>query len=262
MPTRNTSGSRALLRSLRSVLAGAGFGRIGAVSGEEARAEGLRRLDIVVNLVASNMVAEVCSIYLKRDERTLELCATEGLRKDAVHSARLRIGQGLVGRIAERAQPIATDGCPERPRLPATSPRRGEEVYQLLRRRADPAPRRGPRRAWWCRTAWRGSYSEDEVDGARNRRHGHRRDVRGRRLCSAMAKACRQIPDRRMPPAVMVQGRLRLRGHSPRGSVHLHEPRVDALRTPSPRTCRGRAHAAWHEAMAALRGDLDRADRG
>ena len=72
-------GSRALLRALRSVMAGA--------------SDGQQRLDKVVRLVASNMVAEVCSIYLKRDERTLELCATEGLRQDAVHSARLRVGQ-------------------------------------------------------------------------------------------------------------------------------------------------------------------------
>ncbi|MEM9737083.1 MAG: peptidase, partial [Pseudomonadota bacterium] len=76
------SGSRALLRTLRAVLAGAG--------------DGQQRLDQVVKLVAANMVAEVCSIYLKRDERTLELCATEGLKADSVHSARLRIGQGLV----------------------------------------------------------------------------------------------------------------------------------------------------------------------
>jgi len=81
-------GSRALLRGLRAVMAGPG--------------DGQQRLDKVVRLVASNMVAEVCSIYLKRDERTLELCATEGLKQESVHTARLRIGQGLVGRLAER----------------------------------------------------------------------------------------------------------------------------------------------------------------
>jgi phosphotransferase system enzyme I (PtsP) len=94
-------GSRALLRALRTVMAGAG--------------DGQQRLDTVVRLVASNMVAEVCSIYLKRDERTLELCATEGLRQDAVHSARLRVGQGLVGRIAERAEPFVTDDAQTAP---------------------------------------------------------------------------------------------------------------------------------------------------
>ena len=94
MPTMDKGGSRVLLRTLRAAMASPG--------------EGQQRLDKVVHLVASNMVAEVCSIYLKRDERTLELCATEGLKKDAVHRVRLRVGQGLVGRIAESAQPIAT----------------------------------------------------------------------------------------------------------------------------------------------------------
>ena len=108
-------GSRALLRALRAVMAGAG--------------DGQQRLDKVVHLVANNMVAEVCSIYLKRDERTLELCATEGLRQDAVHSARLRIGQGLVGRIAERAEPLVTEDAPSTPGF-RYLPETGEEIYQ------------------------------------------------------------------------------------------------------------------------------------
>ncbi|MEM7506620.1 MAG: phosphoenolpyruvate--protein phosphotransferase [Pseudomonadota bacterium] len=108
-------GSRALLRTLRAVLAGAG--------------DGQQRLDQVVRLVAANMVAEVCSIYLKRDERTLELCATEGLNPDSVHSARLRVGQGLVGRIAERAEPITTDDAQNTPGF-RYLPETGEEIYQ------------------------------------------------------------------------------------------------------------------------------------
>ena len=107
-------GSRALLRALRAVMAGAG--------------DGQQRLDQVVRLVANNMVAEVCSIYLKRDERTLELCATEGLRQDAVHSARLRVGQGLVGRIAERAEPFVTDDAQTAPGF-RYLPETGEEIY-------------------------------------------------------------------------------------------------------------------------------------
>ena len=107
-------GSRALLRALRAVMAGAG--------------DGQQRLDKVVHLVANNMVAEVCSIYLKRDERTLELCATEGLRQDAVHSARLRVGQGLVGRIAERAEPLATDDASNTAGF-RYLPETGEEIY-------------------------------------------------------------------------------------------------------------------------------------
>jgi len=118
MPTIDKGGSRALLRSLRAVMA----------QGTE-EGDGQRRLDRVVGLVASNMVAEVCSIYLKRDERTLELCATEGLRQDAVHTARLRIGQGLVGRIAKRAEPFATDDAQSAPGF-RYIPETGEEIYQ------------------------------------------------------------------------------------------------------------------------------------
>lgn len=113
MPT-NTGGSRALLKALRTVMAGAG--------------DGQQRLDKVVRLVAQNMMAEVCSIYLKRDETTLELCATEGLRADSVHSARLRVGQGLVGRIAERAEPFATDDARNAPGF-RYLPETGEEIY-------------------------------------------------------------------------------------------------------------------------------------
>ena len=110
-----TGGSRALLRALRTAMAGA--------------AKGQARLDTVVRLIASNMVAEVCSIYLKRDDKTLELCATEGLRPDSVHSARLRVGQGLVGRIAERAEPFATDDAENAPGF-RYLPETGEEKYR------------------------------------------------------------------------------------------------------------------------------------
>ncbi len=114
MPT-DMSGSRALLRGLRAAMAGPG--------------DGQQRLDRVVRLVASNMVAEVCSIYLKRDERTLELCATEGLKPDSVHTARLRVGQGLVGRIAEAAEPFATDDAQSAPGF-RYLPETGEEIYR------------------------------------------------------------------------------------------------------------------------------------
>ena len=142
-------GSRALLRALRAVMAGA--------------SDGQQRLDKVVRLVANNMVAEVCSIYLKRDERTLELCATEGLRQDAVHSARLRVGQGLVGRIAERAQPFATDDAQTAPGyryLPET----GEEIYHSFV--GVPVQRLGEvMGVLVVQNRTRRHYTEDEVEG-------------------------------------------------------------------------------------------------
>lgn len=108
------AGSRSLLRRLREVMAKPG--------------DGQQRLDQVVSVIAGSMAAEVCSIYLRVDERTLELCATEGLRKEAVHRTGLRMGQGLVGRIAERAEPIVTSDAPNAPGFQYL-PETGEDLY-------------------------------------------------------------------------------------------------------------------------------------
>ena len=90
--------------------------------------EGQKRLDLIVSLIASSMVAEVCSIYLRRDDETLELCATEGLNPEAVHKTRLRVGQGLVGRIAKTAMPISAADAPSQKGF-RYMPETGEEIY-------------------------------------------------------------------------------------------------------------------------------------
>jgi phosphotransferase system enzyme I (PtsP) len=74
------------------------------------------------------MQAEVCSIYLFRDKDTLELCATEGLRADSVHQTRLRLGEGLVGRVARSGTVINTDDAPGAPGF-RYMPESGEEAY-------------------------------------------------------------------------------------------------------------------------------------
>jgi phosphotransferase system enzyme I (PtsP) len=113
MPIRETE-SRKLLRRLQAVMAEA--------------AQGQERLDRIVDLVADSMDTEVCSIYLHRDEATLELCATHGLNPEAVHVTRMRVGEGLVGRVARSGRALST------PDAPATKgfrymPETGEEVY-------------------------------------------------------------------------------------------------------------------------------------
>ena len=65
------------------------------------------RLDRIVGQIADNMVAAVCSVYVLRADSVLELYATQGLKRDAVHLASLRMGQGLVGTIAASARPLA-----------------------------------------------------------------------------------------------------------------------------------------------------------
>ena len=62
------------------------------------------------------MRSQVCSIYLFRDQDTLELCATEGLNAAAVHQTRMRIGEGLVGRVARYNQVINTANAPLGPK--------------------------------------------------------------------------------------------------------------------------------------------------
>lgn len=114
MPERTQSDSRALLGRLRDTMAG--------------ETAGQARLDKITHLIATSMESEVCSIYLFRDEDTLELCATEGLNKDAVHQTRMKMGEGLVGRVAKRKHVINTANAPQA-RGFRYMPETGEEIY-------------------------------------------------------------------------------------------------------------------------------------
>lgn len=107
--------ARRLLGRLRDVMAGGG-------SAQE-------RLDQVVRLIASNMVAEVCSCYVLRAGEVLELFATEGLLKSAVHMTRLRVDEGLVGDIAAHAHPLALSDAQAHPKY-VYRPETGEEIYR------------------------------------------------------------------------------------------------------------------------------------
>jgi len=107
-------GPRVLLRRLREVMAE-------PVSAQE-------RLDKVVVLIAANMVAEVCSVYVLRVDGTLELYATEGLKKEAVHQTVLRQDEGLVGLVASEANPINLSEAQSHPAF-SYRPETGEEIY-------------------------------------------------------------------------------------------------------------------------------------
>lgn len=110
-------GPRVLLRRLREAMA--------EVSESQAR------LDQVAHLIAQNMVAEVCSIYLMRSGAELELFATEGLKPSAVHKTRLKVGTGLVGDIAAHARPLNLSDAQAHPNF-AYRPETGEEIYKSL----------------------------------------------------------------------------------------------------------------------------------
>jgi phosphotransferase system enzyme I (PtsP) len=87
------------------------------------------RLDKIVILIASNMVAEVCSLYVLRADSTLELYATEGLKREAVHLTTMRAGEGLVGLVAQKAQALNLPNAQSHPSF-SYKPETGEEIYQ------------------------------------------------------------------------------------------------------------------------------------
>ncbi len=89
------------------------------------------RLNQVVKIIAADMVAEVCSIYIQRAGEVLELFATEGLNPAAVHKTRLRVGEGLVGDIAAHARPLNLSDAQSHPAF-AYRPETGEEIYHSL----------------------------------------------------------------------------------------------------------------------------------
>ncbi|WP_323770930.1 phosphoenolpyruvate--protein phosphotransferase [Antarctobacter sp.] len=114
MPTNTESESRKLLGRLRDTMA------------EEAA--GQARLDKITHLTADSMGTEVCSIYLFRDPETLELCASQGLKAEAVHQTRMKMGEGLVGRVARTGKTINSADAPKE-RGFRFMPETGEEIY-------------------------------------------------------------------------------------------------------------------------------------
>ncbi|OJF90670.1 phosphoenolpyruvate--protein phosphotransferase [Pararhizobium antarcticum] len=109
-----SAGPRVLLKRLRELMA--------------EPLEPQERLDQIVRQIAQNMVAEVCSVYVLRSDGVLELYATEGLNKDAVHLAQLKMGQGLVGTIAASARPLNLSDAQSHPAF-TYLPETGEEIY-------------------------------------------------------------------------------------------------------------------------------------
>ena len=94
-------GITVLLRRMHDVVAG------------EATAQ--ERLDRLTSVIASHVVADVCSIYLRRPDDKLELYSTEGLNREAVHKTLMNWGEGLVGVVAATQKPLVTAEAPMHP---------------------------------------------------------------------------------------------------------------------------------------------------
>ncbi len=208
MPERTETESRKLLRRLQASLAEAGAGQ--------------ERLDRITHLIADSMGTEVCSIYLLRDSDTLELCATEGLAPEAVHVTRMRLGEGLVGRVARDARPINTPNAPAA-RGFRYMPETGEERYSSFL--GVPIQRLGERLGVLVvQSKEARSYSEDEL---------YALEVVAMVLAEMTELGAfvgeGEALSARHQSQVMIRGGVAQEGVT-EGAVYLHEPRVVVTR--------------------------------
>ena len=111
------SSNRLMMNRLRQLMAEGG--------------EAQERLNGTVRLIANTMVADVCSIYLRTAKNELELVATEGLKKSATGRTRMRMDEGLVGRIAQSAEPLAIQDAPRHPDF-SYRPETGEDPFHAF----------------------------------------------------------------------------------------------------------------------------------
>ncbi len=85
-------------------------------------------LGIIVSSVKAAMRTHVCSVYMRDDEGGYVLLATDGLNQNAVGHVRLSAGEGLVGRVVVREEPINLEQAEAHPSY-QYFPETGEERY-------------------------------------------------------------------------------------------------------------------------------------
>ena len=199
-------GPRVLLRRLREVMAE-------PVSAQE-------RLDKIVVLIAANMVAEVCSVYVLRVDGTLELYATEGLKREAVHQTVLRQDEGLVGLVASEANPINLSEAQTHPAF-SYRPETGEEIYHSFL--GVPILRAGNTLGVLVvQNRARRTYSEEEEEALQTTAM-----VLAEMIASGELSVARQARRRAGGPAAAASHRHRRSSEGiALGHVVLHEPRV------------------------------------
>ena len=225
-----------LLKRLRDTMA-----RVG--SAEETLGE-------VVRLVANEMVAEVCSIYLLRAGEVLELFATQGLNPSAVHRTRLRVGEGLVGDIAAHGRPLALDDAQSHPQY-AYRPETGEEIYHSLA--GVPIVRAGRvLGVLVVQNRTRRQYDEEEIETlqtiamvmAEMVAAGHIVSPNEVQQVDGLGLLPLRIDGVQLTPGVAI------------GHAVLHEPRIIIQRVVAEDV--GQEQVRFQEALAAVRDDVDR----
>lgn len=86
-------------------------------------------LDATVEIVASRLGYDVCSIYLVGERGDLVLSATRGLRKESVGQVRMSPDEGLTGLVAQTERALFTSRADEHPRF-KYFPETGEEMFK------------------------------------------------------------------------------------------------------------------------------------
>src|SRR5215471_9340989 len=227
-------GPRVLLRRLREVMAE-------PVSAQE-------RLDKIVVLIAANMVAEVCSVYVLRVDSTLELYATEGLNRDAVHRTVMRSDEGLVGLVSSQASPINLSNAQAHPAF-SYRPETGEEIYHSFL--GVPILRAGNTLGVLVvQNRARRTYSEEEVEALQTTAMVLAEMIASGEL-AALAPPGAEPAVRR---SLRLQGSV-LNDGIALGHVVLHEPRVIITNFIADNITKERARL--DTAIEALRSDLD-----
>ncbi len=85
-------------------------------------------LAIIVSRVKQAMGTQVCSVYLRNPSGDYVLMATDGLNANAVGKVRLRPGEGLVGRVVMREEPVNLEHAETHPSY-QYFPETGEERF-------------------------------------------------------------------------------------------------------------------------------------
>ncbi|MBN9530396.1 MAG: phosphoenolpyruvate--protein phosphotransferase [Alphaproteobacteria bacterium] len=229
------AGPRLLLKRLRELLAGPG-------SPDD-------RLHEVVRVIASNMVSEVCSVYLMRPGEILELYATEGLNPSAVHRTRLNVGEGLVGDIAMNSRPLALADAQSHPHF-AYRPETGEEIYHSLL--GVPILRAGKSiGVLVVQNRTRRQYAEEEVEVL---------ETIAMVLAELVSQSGILAPEdlarvrRSSLLPTRIEGRALSEGLAI-GTAHLHEPRIEVTRTVAEDT--GHELERLERAILSMRDSID-----
>ncbi|HEY4205124.1 MAG TPA: phosphoenolpyruvate--protein phosphotransferase, partial [Xanthobacteraceae bacterium] len=206
------------------------------------------RLDKIVNLIADNMRADVCSFYVLRDDGALELFATKGLKAESVHMTTLRLGEGLVGLIAAQAEPLNLDNAPAHPAF-AYRPETGEDPFNAFL--GVPVLRAGNTLGVLVvQNRARRTYSEEEVEALQTTAMVVAEMVASGEL-SALAKPGAEPAVRR---PLNFKGTA-LNDGLALGHVILHEPRVVIKNVIADDLPKERKRL--EDALAVLRADLD-----